>query len=230
VDTVDIIDRICNANPDVTRAQALSFIDEACTMLTQTERASSFYLDSTTGDFPYFPTTDGTYVYSVNTTTFPVWKIAYILTDITNVTPTGSTSYFVSLYNLPLNIASDIQEVQLLNRRYLQVPVKCTEEKGSTAPTVTFLFNPGTETTRFRLCGHKLEAAITSETVQVPIPQRLISTCLIPAAMKLIDGVFNGRYEENVLYIENVIKPKVLWALNKDDSNLLNCLTTGKVY
>jgi hypothetical protein len=44
--------------------------------------------------------------------------------------------------------------------------------------------------------------------------------------MALIDGTFNGRYAESINYIEQEIRPKVLWAIDKDDGSLQYTNTT----
>lgn len=225
LNTTDVVTRICQTNPDLTRPDALSFVKEALLLLTKTERASAYYLDTSTGNFPYLSTTAGTFLYTIDTTTIPIWKVAYIVTDYLDQAPNNDTRMLVEqpqVYNLPSAWRNMYTEVILLGRKYLTVPFKGTLEMGTTAPKVQFLTDPTTAATTYRVVGYKAEAEATSESIDIPIPENLISTCLIPACLSLIDATFNGRYIEQVQYIEQNIRPKVLYAMNKDDSNLVN--------
>jgi hypothetical protein len=229
LNTTDVVTRICQTNPDLTRPDALSFVKEAVLLLTKGERESALYVDTSTGDFPYLTTTAGTYLYSINTTTIPIWKVAHVLMDnpATGNVPDGNTMWISSQSSVD---TSALRSVNVLGRLYYEVPFKGTTELGSTAPKVLFYDDPTSTTATYRIAGYQEESAIVSESVDIAIPDQLFSTCVIPACLALIDGTFNGRYIDQVAYITTVLAPKVRWAINKDDSNLTSYQATPMGY
>ena len=105
MNTTDLVNILTQVNPDITRPQALTWLNYAQNILAKIERDSAIYYDTTTGDLPYLATIAGTYSYTINTNTVPIWQVAYIVVDSLGALPSlmrsGDDTWMSRLYSLP---------------------------------------------------------------------------------------------------------------------------------
>lgn len=227
--TSQIIARLQRLNPDYSSQTLVEMLDSLCKLLLRIENDEQLYYDTSTGDFPFLATTAGTYQYS----SIPnVWKIRDVVINLAVYNGFG-TSYPVNnafvnntYYgkNPGTNYGYDTTQIKIGNRLYVPVPCKKTEAYQGGTPSVMFKFDPGSQATVYQIIGYKEPTTISTVNVQLQIPVQFHETVIMPAMYALIDGEANGRYQEQIQYIEKELKPKLQYKMssNADDRLTFN--------
>jgi hypothetical protein len=230
--TSQIVARLQRLNPDYSSATLVEMLDSLSKLLLRVENDDNLYYDTTTGDFPYLSTTQGTYQYSsipnvfkirdivVNLAVYNGYGISYPVNDAFANNP-----YYGR--NPGTNYGYDVAQIKINNRLYLPVPCVKTEAYQGETPSVMFRFDPMTQATMYQIMGYKDCTTISSANVQLQIPVRYHETVVIPAMQALIDGESNGRYLEMIQYIEKELKPKIDFSKNSNSSDRLTFVAGG---
>lgn len=92
-------------------------------------------------------------------------------------------------------------------------------------PELTFVIDPGTTTDSFYLLCHEKPIPLTSESIQVALPEQLHIPVLLPAAQKLLEGHQNGNYIEAVQYVYEKFRPMAMSEMNEGEQGRLNTVT-----
>lgn len=215
--TSQIVARLQRLNPNYSTQTLVEMLDSLSKLLLRIENEDRYYYDTTTGDFPFLTTTAGTFQYS----SIPnIWKIRDVVinTGVYNdvgITPvTSNNSYYG---NKPgTSYGYDTAPIKVGNRAYKSVPCKKTEAYQGGTPSVMFRFDPGDKSDLYQIIGYKEPTTISTTNVQLEIPVQYHETVVIPAMQAIIDGEENGRYQEQIAYIERVLKPKIQWSMSSN--------------
>jgi hypothetical protein len=190
-------------------ADLLPLLNTAVQILYKHECPQTMLIDPTTGRPPILATTAGLfgpYLGPANT-----WRIGKVLIYHDDVTVDYG---LVGLLNTAIDL--DTTDVVTINgNEYYVFPYTRTEDALEGAlPQLWFTQDPTTTTTQYYLQCYKQHPQITSDRVQLRIPDSggAHQTIVLPALMKLIEGQNHGNYIEAVEYIEQTMKPR-LWAM-----------------
>lgn len=207
MNTAGLVAEIALLNPDWSSARILGLLNNLLQMAFKKPLKSQLYIVPTTGDFPFLTTTAGTYKYSVSVSS--VWSVSEIITD-TDVSGWVATG--------PINFGTNTtpdkfsRKFTYNDRNYWTVPCSKVNAIGSTVPTVQFGFDPGSYSDRYRIAGYDAPTTVLSTTTEYPVDDNFRYSVIIPAVQLLIDGFDNGRYAENMLYIEDKLLPKLAYS------------------
>lgn len=91
-------------------------------------------------------------------------------------------------------------------------------------PKIYFSRNPETVSDRWYMKAYRKPPQITSDRIQLPIPDSYGCHRLyvLPACLTLIEAIDHGNYQNGLTYIETVIKPKMWHVLNKGATRVKN--------
>jgi hypothetical protein len=193
----------------IIRAQAAGFtrsgdvlpmLREVVNILCKQEVAQFLYLDPATGRPQILTTVAGTmgpYDGPAGT-----WRVSNILLE---TPPNGDYGY--------VNVAENGTEpIEINGRMYFPVYyVKCEDALEDALPQIYFSKDPGASTTKYYMQAYKSPVQITSDRIQLPIPDSngAHRSIVYPAVMALIEGQNNGNYAEAIHYIGNTLSPKL---------------------
>ena len=183
----------------------LPVLDDACNLLLRTESEQTVKYDGTTGEFPSFTTSSGVYEYDAAS---DVWRIAEVLIPYPLSTEYGI--YYEQLYGQLNNLQKPFEERGYGGRKYMRIQqVQTVDQVRSTATAFTnakilFRIDPGDYTYYYR--GYKKPANISSENVQLPLPEHL-HPYIYEAAILLIKGYQNGTISEAMEKITDELRP-----------------------
>lgn len=186
----------------------LPLLDTAVKILYTHECAQTMFIDPTTGRPPLLVTTQGVlgpYLGPVGT-----WRIGKVLV---NADTEDNADYGLLLSDDLIIDTTDI--ITISGNDYHVFQFTRTEDALEGAlPQLWFSQDPQTTTTRYYLQCYKAHPKITSDRVQLQIPDSggAHQTIVVPALMKLIEAQNHGAYAEAVEYIEQNLKPR-LWAM-----------------
>jgi len=183
-------------------------------MVTNREVPQLVVTDPATGSLPILPTQTGVLDYNA-----PVvgghtpWCISGVYTRWPNTRDYGSVDY--NYYEPPLVNTTDYKEFG--GNYYYQYQFATSfDALEDVASFVRFSRDPGDTDNRFYLLMYRTTAEITSDRIQLQIPDRDGAHMLyfFPAVMKWIEAQNHGNYMEAVGYIEDVLKPKIKEVLS----------------
>lgn len=189
-------------------ADVLPLLDTVVQILYKHECAQTMLIDPSTGRIPLLATTQGTLGPYLGPT--DTWRIAKVLIDAD--TETNIDYGFLLSDDL---LIDDLDIVTISGNDYYVFPYVRTEDALEGAlPQLWFSKDPTTTTTRYYLQCYKNHPKITSDRVQLRIPDSggAHQTIVLPALMKLIEAQNHGNYMEGVEYIEQTMKPR-LWSM-----------------
>lgn len=179
----------------------LALLNEAHRLLMTKKSARTIILDSTTGDYPYFDTTAGTFVYSCPST---VWMVDGVLIDAEVARDYGG------VYNAGQNVHMRYERVFEHGKVYYRiVNISSTLGGQNTVAQITFRgIDPGTTSSYYRRKAFRRPTDISSDSIQHDMPDGLDTQYLMPATMKLIEAINDhGKMIEARQYIETILKP-----------------------
>jgi hypothetical protein len=218
-----VVSLIAKQNPDWTATQILSLIQNVVDMVLKRESDAFVYIDPTTGDLPYLSTTDGTYQYSVVIAGVTIWKVGAILVDTSQAIPNigtmdlvinGQSGLAVSGANNN-NFDALFGKVKFGAKSYNKAPTKNTDQSGSIAPSVLFLFNPTTQSKLYRILAYQTTGATLSLSSYIPIADSQLFD-LVACVCELIDAMDNGRFADIYQRINNYWLPRLTFNTDKD--------------
>ncbi len=187
----------------------LALFNQAHKILLQQENEQNLLFDPLTGDFPFLTTRAGQYIYNIPALydTLPYWLIRAVLVDPVNA-PSGEYWQFEDYY--------------FGKNLYYRIKNMRTLEAGSSPlllASVAFLKeDPGDTTNVFRIAGYRQPVDILSDTIQHEMPGSTDIEYLYPATVMLIRSINDDKkMEESRKYIEMVLKPKVMQALDRGE-------------
>jgi hypothetical protein len=185
----------------------LPFYNEANNILLQNENEEMVKVDNATGLLPLLTTLAGQFKYSLPS---GVWRIDSILVLI----PTESTYGINPLSTFQLD-DRPVKYVKWAGHKFLQFQaVRCYDEDTLNAG-ILFQLDPGDSTDFFYYYGYVKPNQITAETIQSQIPGRYHMSHLIPATIKLLEGIQNGTMMQARQEINTLIKPDFWNEMNK---------------
>lgn len=109
------------------------------------------------------------------------------------------------------------EPIEINGNWYYQFPfVRSDDAIGSVLPQIYFSRDPGDTTTRFYIRSYRSPAQITSDRIQIPIPDSYGAHrfYVLPACLALIEAMDHGNYQDAVAYIEGSVKPLIWKVLN----------------
>ena len=178
-----------------------ALFNEAHKLLLHDEVEQRVVIDPATGDFPFIATQDEVYQYNLPANCS---ILKALLIDYTTSREDYPWSY---------------EDFNAKGRRYYRV-LNTTSREATIGVdgTLTFIgVNPGDTDDVFRLFYYESPAAITSDAIQHQMPGTTDIEFLMPATIKLIEGIDHGNIIEAYEYIEKVLKPKFQLALDRGD-------------
>lgn len=178
-----------------------ALLNEAHRMLLTARREQNILYDSTTGDLPYFATTDGVYIYDLHSAVNEA--IAVVIDS------PASLGYDQVIDE---NSSWVYEEYYLGSKLYYRIKnIRSWPATTTQAAKIMFIgVNPGTTTSCYRGVGYKKPTNITSDSIQHEMPGTTDIDYLLPATMKLIDAIDDHKKMEQAReYIELVLKPRM---------------------
>jgi hypothetical protein len=180
------------------------------------------------GDLPYISTTDGTYEYTLNQATTglsdDIWRVGSVL-----VKPPFSNQLLAAIrveYGITPNLRQPVQQMEFNGVEYYKFyQVKTKDALRSGHPSLKFTTNVGSTTQEFYILAYKKPQKLISEQIRPSIPEHLHISCLLPAAMKLVEGYQNGNFIEALQYIDKEIKPMVQSEMNDGEQGEEHSIT-----
>jgi hypothetical protein len=189
-------------------------INEVHKILTQMELPQLVITDPDTGSLPVLATQTGVLDYNAPAVDGQTpWCVSGVYTRWPNTRDYGSVDY--NYYEPPLVNTTDYKEFGG-NEYYRYQFVRSFDATEDTVAFVRFSRDPGETDNRFYLLMYRTPAEITSDRIQLQIPDRDGAHRLyfFPAVMKLLEAQNHGNYMEAVSYIEDVLKPKIREVLS----------------
>ena len=183
-------------------------------ILCKAESARFLIIDPATGRPPILTTTSlnfGPYDGPVG-----AWRVSNILLKRPASKYNDYNIYNSSYGEFPVINTTD--PVEINGNWYYPFPfVKVDDALDGGRVQISFSRNPGDNSTRYYMQAYREPAQITSDRVQLPIPDsygchRLY---ILPACLSLIEAIDHGDYEKGVTYLEGTIKPLMWKALNR---------------
>ena len=167
-----------------------ALFNEAHKLLPYDEIEQRLVIDATIGDFPFLATQDGVFQYVLPANCSILKKLVIDYDETKDEYP---WSY------------EDFQYKGKLYYRILNIT--CREATNNVGATISFVgVNPGATTSKFRLIYFETPINITSDSVQHQMPGSTDFDYLVPATIKLIEGIDHGNIIEARQYINEVIK------------------------
>ena len=177
-----------------------ALLNEAHKLLLYNELEQRIAVDTTTGDYPYITTVDNTVLYNLPANCS---ILKALLIDFTETRDDYPWTY---------------EDFESRGRRYYKVLNINTREATPAAPLAGFVFvgvNPGATTAKFRIFYYEAPINITSDAVQHQMPGSADMEFLLPATIKLIEGMDHGNIIEARQYITEVMKPAFIKTLSR---------------
>lgn len=176
----------------------LPILNEVQNILLQNETEQTVKYDSTTGQFPYLETTLDQYQYDMPS---DVWRVGEVLIDYPNL-----YSYDYDLlrlfneYRINNNNRREIETVIYNNKKYVRIQnLKTTDRKSDTVPArVQFFDNPETSTSVFQYRAYTLPTQLTTEGVELTIPEKYHLSHVVPATLEMIEAFENNKWTDGI--------------------------------
>lgn len=175
-----------------------ALFNEAHRILNRAKLPHMVVYDTTTGDFPYFSTTSGTYRYTAPST---VWLVDSVVVDAELVTDYGGVARGTT-FSYERMFHSGKEYARIINIR-----------TGQSTPSVDAWLqfhgvDPGTTSSYYRRIAYAKPTDIASDSIQHQCPEGLDVEYLVPATCKLIECIKDhDKADEARKYIEMVVKP-----------------------
>jgi len=203
-----IVAKVNRMNPDWQPAQILDVLNDVHTMCFKRESVHLIHLDPTTGDLPYLSTTAGTFLYNVTIPGTPIWKIAEIVIDFSQAVPDTSVDQSYDRYQ---------REYDMMSRKYRCVPTRKEEAVGNQPVQVTFLFDPGTQSSLYKIAGYESPPVISALSQSLMWHDHQVAS-VIACVQGLLDAQDNGRFAEAWADVQDKWLPELVYDNEKDDS------------
>jgi hypothetical protein len=191
----------------------LDLLDGFSQMVLKSDSDENIYFDTSTGELPYLVTNQGTFQYTIPSTYYRLKEIV--------------VREEVRISNNPVYSRHDLNhvsnEISIQGRRYRVIHAVKNQPYGTGTCTVMFRDDPGNTTTTYQIYGYVPVNAITSISSNLNIPEEFHMSVVIPAIQLLIDGIENGRYVDNLKYINETLLPKIIF--NKLQNSMQNYST-----
>lgn len=189
----------------------LPIVREVNDILCMIKAEQFMYFDPASGDLPLLPTNSGVYSYN-----FPsnIWCIGELV--IRYPLQNYYDLYPLSNYGFKENLSVPVEDVWFGGKRYLKFKqIRTWEKSGSNPARILFTVDPGATTDVFAYCGYQLPTPVTSENVDIGIPDRFHLSHFVPAVLKMIEGFQTNTVSEAREYIGQRIRPQVWEEMNK---------------
>ena len=185
-------------------------LNEAHRILLTGERKQFLVFDAATGNLPFLATTAGTFQYTLPDT---IWLVKAIVQDRDEQTQQDPWRY---------------EDLEVARNRYYRILNVDSRQSvfNISAATVMFLgVDPGTHAQLYRYYAYRWPVNITSDTVQHEMPGTTDMDFLVPATIKLIEGIDHGNMIEAREYINKELKPNIGTSLDKGEHGIPNYVT-----
>ena len=183
-----------------------ALFNEAHKMLLYDEAEQNVVYDPATGDLPFIITQAGVYRYNCP---LDCWLPKAMLIDL-DETP-----------NAPPWRYEDYEIGGMAYRRVLNIRTR--ESRRNTLATVQFAgVDPGATTSLYRLLYYLIPVEILSDAIQHQMPGTTDMELLVPATIKLIEGIDHGDLIEAREYIMQEMKPQLQHAMDRGEQGLSN--------
>lgn len=192
----------------------IPIIRDVVNILCKCESSRFLIVDTSTGKLPLLSTTE----YNMGPYSGPAgsWRVANILLK-EPAYDYGYVQDYDSVYGEQPYV-NTTEPLEFNGNWYYPYPFcRFDDALEGALPIGYFSRNPGTTTDRFYLQAYRAPTQITSDRVQLPIPDSYGCHRLyvLPACLALIEAVDHGDYEKGLVYIETTIKPMMWKVLNK---------------
>lgn len=179
-------------------------LNEAHKLLLYNELEQRVVIDAATGQLPYLTTQDEVYQYNLPDNCSILRALLIDFSEIRNDYP---WSY---------------EDFEVDGRRYYRILNIISREATNIANAqLTFRgVNPGDTDDIFKLYYFETPINITSDRVQHQMPGSADIEYLMPATIKLIEGIDHGNIIEARQYIVEVIKPQFIKTLNRGEQGV----------
>jgi len=178
-----------------------ALLNEAHKLLLYNEIEQRIVIDASTGDFPFLTTSDGVYQYNLPS---DCSILKAVLIDADEALGDYPWSY---------------EDFRTKGRQYYRIlNITSREATIGVDGTITFIgVDPGDTDEKYRLLYYESPIAITSDTIQHQMPGTTDIEYLMPATIKLIEGIDHGNIIEAYEYIMKILKPKFQLSLDRGD-------------
>jgi hypothetical protein len=169
----------------------------------------------TGGVLPALATTTGTFDYNLPSNCY---LLKYVLIRVNTIGSTGVTSIAGMDYGWNRVNSMPPEYISFGGVEYVHIPYIRSWQSGDTATArLMFTVDPGTTTDYYRLMYYKKPADLTSDSIPIEIPPPWDMTYLLPAVIKLIEGVDHGNVIESRASIIRDLQPALWRELDKGE-------------
>lgn len=175
--------------------------NEAHRLLLYDERDQRIVIDPATGNIPFITTVDLTYQYFLPDNCS---ILKAVLIDEDEIRDESPWSY---------------EDFHIKGQRFYRV-LNITSREKTLMINANFTFlgvNPGDTTDKFRTLYYEYPVEITSDSIQHEMPGTSDMDFLVPATIKLIEGIDHGNFIEAREYIRKILKPQFQATLDRGD-------------
>jgi len=191
----------------------LPILNECQNILAQNEAEQMLSYDSSTGSFPLITTQAGVYEYDMPAT---VWRVNEVLAEYIAYQEYGLS--WMSNIAMGSNILPPNQRKSYMGRDFLRIQnVRTVDARYGTNAKVIFNYDPGATSTIYYYRGYTKPVQLTSESIQLTIPEKFHLSHVVPATIKLIEGFQNHTWDKTMAFIEEKYKPDIIKELNKGE-------------
>lgn len=188
-----------------------ALFNEAHRLLLMGETEQNVLFDANIGDLPYFATHANQFSYNCPAN---VWKVGGVLIDY--------PEYYDYGYNTVLQDDWSYEECVVGAKPYYKVKnIRSWIATRGAVARIEFTRDPGESTETYRRFAWRLPTEITADTVQHEMPGSTDMELLVPATMRLIDGINDhDKYEAARQYIVQVLKPQLTSEMDSGEQGV----------
>lgn len=181
-----------------------ALLNEAHKLLLYNETEQRIVIDPTTGNIPFIITVDTVYQYNLPATCS---ILKAVLIDEDETRDEWPWRY---------------EDFSIKGQRFYRVlNITSREKTFSNNANFTFLgVNPGATTSKFRTLYYQAPTEILSDSIQHDMPGNTDTEFLMPATIKLIEGIDHGNFIEAREYITKVLKPQFMAVSDRGEQGV----------
>lgn len=199
----------------------LRYLDVAHQILCNVETDERVIMDTSAGGLPGITTVDGTYEYTMPSNVGYVSKVGVESSLTSTVSGTALSTLTGLDYGTRRGTYTPIEYFKFGGIEYIRIPYIRTYQAGETAyAKVLFTVNPGDTTSLYKYVAFKKPVSLTSDSIQHEIVPPFDDLYLLPATVKLLEGIEHGNYMEARAVIVNQIVPAYAKAMRVGEQGM----------
>lgn len=182
----------------------LFYLNQAHKILLQVPAAQRLYFEPSTGKMPFLTTTAGTFNYTLPSN---CWRLDKVLVEC-GVAGSLLDNLQGNDYGARFSQKIKMDYINVSGANYYNIPqIRSKPKDDYNLATVTFTEDPGDTSSVYNLYYYRMPVELSSDSIPHEIEPPWDILCLLPATVKLIEGIQHGNYLEARVEILKTIRP-----------------------